>query len=162
MDSIQDEGVLELQVDSEQAMEALGQKVARHVSKGLFGYLEGDLGMGKTTFVRGFIHGCGYQGLVKSPTYTLVEPYSLKPGTNCYHFDLYRLSNPEELEFIGARDLFSEDSICLVEWPEKAEGYLPDADILCKITRAGSGRHVTIWPLTELGKMLMLEVIADT
>lgn len=123
-------------------------------------YLRGDLGAGKTTFTRGFLRACGYAGVVKSPTYTLVEPYSIA-GFNLYHFDLYRLSDPEELEFTGVRDCFTDQAICLIEWPEKAYSALPEADIVCEICIEGSHRRLVSTPISSIGKRLMLRAIPE-
>ncbi|MGB5397747.1 MAG: tRNA (adenosine(37)-N6)-threonylcarbamoyltransferase complex ATPase subunit type 1 TsaE [Gammaproteobacteria bacterium] len=155
----------ELYLADEHALEALAAQLARawlaSADAGLVVLLHGNLGAGKTTFARGFLHGAGHTGIVKSPTYTLVEPYQLETGRRVYHFDLYRLADAEELEFTGARDYFDADSACLVEWPEKATGYLPQADIECLIEVLKSGRVLSLSSATERGKALMRQALGD-
>jgi tRNA threonylcarbamoyladenosine biosynthesis protein TsaE len=127
---------------------AFGARFAAYLSPGLVIYLHGDLGAGKTTFVRGLLQGLGHQGKVKSPTYTLVEPYDFFNYT-IYHFDLYRFTSEEEWEAAGFRENFNPQSICIIEWPEKASGILPIADIDIHLTIDGIGRQVQIMDRTH-------------
>ncbi len=126
----------------EAATENLGAELAESQRAGLV-WLEGDLGAGKTTLVRGWLRALGHAGPVKSPTYTIVEPYHLD-GVCVYHFDLYRLSDPEELELIGVRDYLVPDNLCLVEWPRRGEGVLPAPDLRVSLENAGTGRRVRV------------------
>ena len=138
----------------EDAMVALGGELAAVCQPGLVIFLQGDLGMGKTTLSRGLIQGLGHRGAVKSPTYTLVEPYALPPW-QLYHFDLYRLGHPEELEFMGIRDYFGDFSVCLVEWPERGLGALPDPDLVITIQMDGFGRALSFSAGSEQGRAVL-------
>lgn len=131
------------QINDETAMLALGAELAQRFPQGGLITLHGDLGAGKTTLVRGLLRALDYTGIVKSPTYTLVEPYHLL-GRDIFHFDLYRLAEPEELEYMGIRDYLRPDTLCLVEWPEKAGNILPPADLQVFITHTGHTRHVEL------------------
>ncbi len=117
-------------------------------------YLKGDLGAGKTTFSRGILRSYDYKGAVKSPTFTLVEPYDLQWG-QVYHFDLYRIADPEELEFVGIDDYLVGGHLCLIEWPERGEGFLPDADLIVELTLSeGDGRHIQMQGLSQQGEQV--------
>ncbi|NQY63128.1 MAG: tRNA (adenosine(37)-N6)-threonylcarbamoyltransferase complex ATPase subunit type 1 TsaE [Alteromonadaceae bacterium] len=129
---------------------ALASVVLSELKQGIVVYLNGDLGAGKTTLTRGFVQGMGHTGNVKSPTYTLVEPYDLGPW-QVYHFDLYRLADPEELEYMGIRDYFSDNCCCFIEWPEKGGGMLTEADLIVNMNYSGEQRNITLHAKTELG-----------
>lgn len=124
-----------------------------HACMGAVIYLQGDLGAGKTTLTRGIMRGFGYQGAVKSPTYTLVEPYEL---TQChiYHFDLYRLADPEEVEYLGTEDYFANNNLCIVEWPERGSGSIPAPDLIISLQPAGTGRQLQCQTLSDRGELI--------
>ena len=116
-------------------------------------YIKGNLGAGKTTLCRGILRKFGFFGAVKSPTFTLVEPYELETGT-IYHFDLYRLADPDELEYIGMDEYFEVCNLCLVEWPERADGKLPGADLEIELILKNRSRDIILRPITYKGKTI--------
>ena len=143
-----------LNLINEAATLAAGKRLSQIVESGLIIYLHGNLGAGKTTFVRGFLHGLGHVGKVKSPTYTLVEPYVIA-DFNIYHFDLYRFIDEEEWEFAGFRDFFNPSTVCFVEWPEKAENLLPISDIDIYLQPNNEGRILQLFAHSDLGKRVL-------
>ncbi len=142
----------------EAATVAFGNRIAALINQHIEGpmaiYLHGDLGAGKTTLTRGIVTGFGHQGRVKSPTYTLVEPYELQNRT-IYHFDLYRLGDPEELEFMGIRDYFANNAVCVIEWPGQGEGFLPIADISVDLLYLDDHRQIKLTGLSPVGEKLI-------
>ena len=140
----------QVELSSEAEQLAFGGRLAAALMPGVTVFLRGDLGVGKTTLCRGIVNGMGFKGNVKSPTYTLVEPYEVA-GQMLYHFDLYRLGEPSELEYMGCRDYFDEVSICLIEWPERGEGVLPEADLVLEIQVRGRGRRLLCQARSEQG-----------
>ena len=137
-------------LDNEAATLACGDKFSRIMANGLVVYLHGDLGAGKTTFVRGVLHGLGHVGKVKSPTYTLVEPYTIF-NYHIYHFDLYRFIDEEEWDAAGFRDYFNAQSICMIEWPERAANVLPEPDVHVHLSHYQNARKIQFLASSALG-----------
>jgi tRNA threonylcarbamoyladenosine biosynthesis protein TsaE len=136
----------------------LGAALARVLAPGLVIYLHGDLGAGKTALTRALLQAAGHVGKVKSPTYTLSEPYQLvldgRP-VQAIHFDLYRMSSPEEFLDAGFREEFNQDNICIVEWPEKGDPVLPPPDLDVFLHVSGTGREVELQALSHLGSLCL-------
>jgi len=142
-----------IETGSARAMEALGRRLAPCLGAGIVVHLSGPLGSGKTTLVRGMLRGLGVSGAVKSPTYTLVEPYETGAGA-VYHFDLYRVQRPEELEQIGVRDYVDGRAVCLVEWPERGAGLIAPPDVSITIGHMETGRRLQFVAHTGRGEGL--------
>jgi len=153
---------LEYFLPDEAATIAIGSGLAEvlkssTVQQSLVVYLNGDLGAGKTTLTRGFVRGMGHVGNVKSPTYTLVEPYELA-NWRIFHFDLYRLADAEELEYMGIRDYFNNDCCCFIEWPEKGTGLLAKADLIINIVYQDEQRIIDLQAESEHGEQVITEL----
>jgi tRNA threonylcarbamoyladenosine biosynthesis protein TsaE len=138
----------------EAATEVFGRQLAACLSPGMVIYLEGDLGAGKTTLVRALLRAVGHQGPVKSPTYTLVEVYVVS-SLYWYHFDFYRFNHPEEFVDAGLGEYFRSDSVCLVEWPDKAAGFVPPPDLVVALDFEQDGRRVTLCARSPEGEQCL-------
>ena len=149
---------MKLQLPDAVSMEALGVRLAPVLDHAIV-YLQGELGAGKTTLARGILRGLGYTGKVRSPTYTLVEPYALEQGS-VYHLDLYRIADAEELEWLGLRDMLAEQALLLIEWPERGAGELPQADLVVQIAPADGGRSVDIVARTGRGRQILSRLVS--
>lgn len=145
---------MEIRLRSPEAQLAFGESLSALLPSDCVIYLEGDLGTGKTTLTRGILHGLGHHGAVRSPTYTLIEPYQVSNGP-VYHLDLYRLADPEELEYLGLRDLMGEDAMWVVEWPDRGSGMLPEADLRIRIDDIPEGRRLTLLGSTARGRAII-------
>jgi len=143
--------MLTLQLAGEAATQALGRVLAQTAPRSGWVALHGHLGAGKTTLVRAFLRAMGHEGRVVSPTYTLVESYEIG-DRRVAHYDLYRLADAEELEWMGAREDFGGDTLCLVEWPERGEGVLPPPDMDITLRHRGEGRVCVLRADSPLGK----------
>ena len=139
----------------EAATVAAGSAIGRALTSGAVVFLVGELGAGKTTFTRGVLRALGHAGSVKSPTYTLCEPYDLADSGQFCHLDLYRLSDPEELEFLGIRDYIASGAMLFIEWPSKGEGWLPTPDLQVALVYFNNGRELTITVLTDNGEAVV-------
>lgn len=138
--------------------EALGAELSLLLDGGGLVFLQGDLGTGKTTLCRGLLRALGYAGAVKSPTFTLIEPYLIN-GQAIIHFDLYRLGHPEELHYLGAEEYFETTNLCVVEWPEKGHGYLPQQDLLVTLTYNNhTERRAAITAYSAKGQRVMQQL----
>lgn len=148
-------GLIQTFLADEAATVDVGGKIGAALIAGNVVFLEGELGAGKTTFTRGVLRARGHTGAVKSPTYTLCEPYELDDTHLVCHIDLYRLSDPEELEFLGFRDYLASGAIVLIEWPSRAEGWLPNPDLKIELSERGSGRALRVLALTTHGSQVL-------
>lgn len=141
-------------LQDETATQRLGTAIGRALQPGLTIFLHGDLGAGKTFLTRTILRACGFDGRVKSPTYTLLEPYSIALHGQIVpllHFDLYRMGQPEEFLEAGFREYFGSDKICIVEWPEQAGSLIPAADIDIFLSAEGDARTVELRANSDLG-----------
>jgi tRNA threonylcarbamoyladenosine biosynthesis protein TsaE len=143
-----------ISLPTEADMLAFAGRLAQNITDSAMIHLHGPLGAGKTTFARGFLRGLGFHDKVKSPTYALVETYELA-DRNVFHFDLYRLTDANELENIGIEDYFSQTAICLIEWPEKGFPFLPPPDLACYIAFLQEGREIRLLAQSERGKEIL-------
>ena len=146
--------VTTIPLPDENATLALGAALAPRVAPGLVITLRGELGAGKTTLVRGLLQALGHAGRVKSPTYTLVEVYEVS-RLSLYHFDFYRFHDPSEWIDAGFRDIFNGRNVCLIEWPERARGQLPPADLDIALEITEPGRTATITASSPAGEKLL-------
>ncbi len=139
-------------IDLDYKLESASSELGAPIVGGVL-HLTGDLGAGKTTLTRGIMRGFGFTGAVKSPTYTLVEPYEFL-HCKIYHFDLYRLGDPEEVSYLGIDDYFKPENLCIVEWAERGQGLIPQADLRINLTGTGTARTVSCQTLSEKGESL--------
>jgi tRNA threonylcarbamoyladenosine biosynthesis protein TsaE len=149
-----------LDLANEKASERFGSQLAHCLSPNLVLALSGDVGTGKTTVVRALLRSLGIRCAVKSPTFSLVESYVCEKFT-IHHFDLYRIAQAEELEYLGFRDYFSHQSICLIEWAEHAGKFLPKVDARFHLAVQGLGRRLTMNACSEMGKEILAKLAGE-
>jgi tRNA threonylcarbamoyladenosine biosynthesis protein TsaE len=149
--------VRRFEVADEASQVALGGRIGAACGERALLFLRGDLGAGKTTLTRGLLRGFGHGGAVKSPTYTLIEPYDLG-GRRVYHLDLYRVGDPGELEYLGLRELLAEPAVILIEWPERGGGWLPEPDLDIRIAYRRPGREVVLEAFSAVGRSILAQM----
>jgi tRNA threonylcarbamoyladenosine biosynthesis protein TsaE len=150
--------MIKFEFTSEKEMLELGARLAQLLNGEGVLHISGNLGAGKTTLCRGMLRAMGHSGAVKSPTFTLVEPYRFTES-EVYHFDLYRLADPGELEYIGIDEYFGDNRLCLIEWPEKAIGHLPQHDLEIAIDVLGEKRIIGIRANSQYGEKICTQLI---
>lgn len=148
---------LQAHLPTENDTVALGTALAKALRPGLKIWLRGDLGSGKTTLTRGLVRALGHEGKVKSPTYTLIEPYIVS-RLNLYHFDFYRFNTPDEYLDAGLDEYFTESAVCIVEWPDKAVPYLPPPDVEIRLVPDAGGRRAEMCGTTDAGRTCLIEL----
>ena len=149
-----------LSLPSEPQTQAVGRLLAPQLSAPLLCFFRGELGAGKTSMIRAILQSIGIQGSIKSPSYTLIEPYEID-HTHIYHMDLYRLGSPDELDWLGIRDYLHEKSICLIEWPERGAGSLPNADLEFDLSYQGDGRQLILRSQSFRGEQIIKQFMKD-
>lgn len=152
--------VINLILPEERDTIAMGMALGSNLPAGFIAFFKGELGAGKTTFIRAMLQGLGFSGKVKSPTFTIVEEYELEKGP-LFHFDFYRLSDPEELEYIGIFEYFRENAIVLIEWPEKGKGFLPNPDLILDFSvpdMPDKGRILAMESHSEKGDRILASI----
>lgn len=152
--------MMEIRLQDPESQTRFGMRLAAAMVPPCVIYLQGDLGTGKTTLARGILRGLGHQGAVRSPTYTLIEPYDLGE-VQLYHLDLYRLADPEELDYLGLRDLLEETALWVIEWPDRGHGLLPSPDLLIAIRYQADRRALSLTAGTERGEALLAHLLSD-
>ena len=150
--------MIKFELTSEKEMLGLGAMLSRFLCGEGVIHLSGGLGAGKTTLCRGILRAMGHSRAVKSPTFTLVEPYQIS-DSEVYHFDLYRLADPGELDYIGIDEYFGKNKLCLIEWPEKAIGYLPRHDLEINIDVLGEKRIIDVRSNSQSGEKICTQLI---
>jgi tRNA threonylcarbamoyladenosine biosynthesis protein TsaE len=147
-------------VPDEDSVAILAARFARMIKAPMVIFLEGDLGAGKTTFARAFIHALGFKAYVKSPSYGLLESYAVS-GMTILHLDLYRIEDPEELEYLALRDLYDEKSILMVEWPQKGVNHLPAPDLELEFFEDAETRFISCFANSITGFELNRKILQD-
>ena len=147
------------ELNNEEETCVFASRLASCLSVPLVLAFSGDLGAGKTTLIRAMLRSLGVTGAIKSPTFSLVESYALPAGGEVHHFDLYRIHDDAELDYIGFRDYFSSDALCCIEWPERSAQLLLDVDLLFSIKIQERARYLTVFALSLMGVSIISSLL---